>query len=150
MSIFPKITTINVIQQNKDDEVAIGKVIDMDFDNNKASIRINDGVVIMATTLKRKIEIYIQTLLRTEVNKYNVYKDNNFGVDYFRFKGRGDYPFSYIKADVQKTIETKALMFRGIKSTRDYLIELEGDKLKVSFILININDEEIVVTERGI
>lgn len=151
MGIFPEIDSKVSTHSTVDTSIKeIGEIVDMEFNNNTARVIVKNGRPVMATTLKRKIEVFAQMLLRTEVNKFNVYKLNNFGVDYFRFIGRGDYPFSFIRSEIEKTIKEKLLMFRGIKSVIDFKATLEMSKLNIEFTVISIEDDIININESGI
>ena len=114
----------------------IGKVILLSFDsNNNATVVMENGKPNFATTITEKIQVYLQVLLRTEMDIYPVYNNTGFGMTYFNFRGN-KIPHSIISSEIKRELTeslTKISLFDRIEN---FQAELLKTTLNISFDMI--------------
>lgn len=132
-------------QINKENTHEIGEVILLEFDNfNNASVVLENGKPKFATTLEEKIQMFLQVLLRTELNKYEIYNNTGFGMSYFAFKGK-KVPNSIIISEIKREIMEKMKLLNKFESITNFLAELTETTLNVSFELNLTNETTLTI-----
>ena len=143
MGIFPEVTEVPKFG-NEENKTTYNPLFD--FKNKKMVMK--DGKVVMATG-KEKIKQWIELLIRTEVDKYKVYKGTDFGLkDLYNLQGHqlftSNYGISQMKADIKRSIEVK----KEVNSVQNITITNNFNKLKIELTVMV--DEEVIVSEVNI
>ena len=133
-------------QIEKENTHEIGEVILLTFDNfNNASVVLENGKPKFATTLEEKIQMFLQVLLRTELNKYEIYNNTGFGMSYFAFKGK-KIPNSIVISEIKREIMEKMKKLSKFESITNFTAELTEVTLNVSFQLNLTDDTTLLIT----
>ncbi|MBW9170785.1 DUF2634 domain-containing protein [Clostridium estertheticum] len=145
-SILPELNIEELVTLNNYDKVTtentsllpIGRSIKFDFINKKFVVVA--GQVIENTAIET-LEQWINLILITYKDKYNVYKDTNF------YCNIGDLiakkPNDYRISELERRITESLLRHRYIKSITNFIITKEKRTLKVEFTVI-LNDNSIL------
>lgn len=151
MSLYPTLNLdtladeINVSSTLESARV-IGKVFLVDFtSNNKARIVIENGKPKPAETIKEKIQMYVQVLLRTELDKVYIYKDKNFGMTYFKYRGQ-KVPQSFILSNMRTEIETNLKKISLIDSITNFTAVLTVTTVNISFDIVLKNGDVLSIS----
>lgn len=150
--MFPSLDLEQMTQELNENELnenidTLGDVILMDFDDNgNATVIIEDGKVKLAKTIEDKIKAYTQVLLRTEFNKYKVYKDEDFGMNYFKFIGTTQL-IQLVNVELKREITEKLTKLNVIDSISDFNSTLIGKKLKINFTIKLSNNNSVNISE---
>ena len=143
MGIFPEVTEVPRLE-NEENKTTYNPI----FDFKTKKMVMKDGKVVMATG-KEKIKQWIELLIRTEVDKYKVYKGTDFGLkDLYNLQGHqlftSNYGISQMKADIKRSIEVK----KEVNSVQNITITNNFNKLKIELTVMV--DEEVIVSEVNI
>lgn len=111
-------------------EKTLGKVFLFDFNNKRHVLR--DGKPVEAT-YDEAIRQWLTMLLITEANKFKVYKDSGFGVEFLQFIGRRDLPVGVIVSEIKRQLEEKALEHPEIEGLSDFEIVRKNNIASISF-----------------
>ena len=90
---------------------------------------LENGKPKFAETLEEKIQMYLQVLLRTELDKYEIYSGTGFGMTYFAFRGK-KIPNSIVISEIKREITEKLKKITGNFKLVDTL--KKGDFVKVT------------------
>lgn len=139
--MFPSFNfdTETTTEENVVISTELGRVFLMKFNGNKATIVLENGKPKEATTNKEKVEMYVQMLLRTEFEKYKVYKDTGFGMTYFKYRGNKQLPIGFINSELKREIEEKVTALTVVDSISNFSAAIKGTVLQVDFT-INLTD----------
>ena len=149
--MFPTLnldTLVSSINQQieKENSHEIGNVILLTFnDRNEASVVLENCKPKFAETLEEKIQMYLQVLLRTELDKYQIYSGTGFGMTYFAFRGK-KIPNSIVISEIKREITEKLKKISRFESITNFKAELTGATLNVSFEL-NLNNNTTLKIE---
>lgn len=138
--MFPDFNLIGTDINTDNDQITdtsptLGRVFIIDFDdaNNAAQVRIVDGKPVEAVTLKDKVSMYTQMLLKTALGKYRVYDDTDFGVSYFNYLGLRNMPKSTVHAEIEREIIEKIEELDVVDSVQNLKIDVDNTTLAISF-----------------
>lgn len=151
MSLFPTLNLDTLVdsinsQIEKESLHEIGEVILLEFNNlNQATVVIENGRPKFAETLEEKIQMYLQVLLRTELDKYEIYSGTGFGMTYFAFKGK-KIPNSIVISEIKREITEKISKLSKFESITNFIAEMTESTLSVSFEL-NLNNNTTLKIE---
>jgi len=140
--VFPSFNFDTVQSNTEENEVSsteLGRVFLMKFNGNKATIILENGKPKEATTNKEKVKMYVQMLIRTELRKYKVYKDTDFGMTYFKYLGNKQLPTGFINSEFKREIEEKVTVLSVVNSISNFSSAMKGTVLQVDFT-INLTD----------
>lgn len=149
--MFPTLNLDTLVQNineqiEKENSREIGKVILLTFnEKNQATVVIENGRPKFAETLEEKIQMYLQVLLRTELDKYEIYSGTGFGMTYFAFQGK-KIPNSIVISEIKREITEKLNKLSKFESITNFTAELTGTSLNVSFEL-NLNNNTTLKIE---
>lgn len=140
MGIFPEIIERSEIE-NESKRTTYSPL----FDFEKKKMILKDGKVVLVSG-KEKIKQWIELLIRTEIDKYKIYKGTDFGlVDLYNLQGHqlfsSNYGISEMKSELKKSIEAK----KEVTSVQNIIISNNFDKLKIELTVIV--DEEVISSE---
>jgi len=132
------VSSINA-QAEKENAHVIGDVILLKFnEKNEATIVIENGKPKFAETIEEKIIMFLQVLLRTELNKYEIYDGTKFGVSFYKFKGK-KIPNSIIVSEIKREITENLKKINKFDSIENFSVNLTASTLNITFNLI-LND----------
>ena len=112
---------------------ALGTVFLFDF--NKRCYVLRDGKPVVAT-YEEAIKQYVTMLLITEVDKYNIYKENSFGVEVTKFIGRRDLTTGVIASEVKRQLEEKLILHPEINGIQNFSVSRSSGLATISFDVV--------------
>lgn len=138
MSIFPQIDNeiLNVLDENK----VIGFKEPL-FDFQTKRIVLKDGKVVYCTE-KQAIKQWVTLLINTQIDKYNIYKNTEFGLtDLYNLIGHEFQNFlvSELKRELKEKIKEK----QGVKDVININVSNEFNSLKIELTILTEYDEII-------
>ena len=115
-----------------DDKTTItGKSFLFDFETGEFVIK--DGKPVEATGYDA-LKIWIDKILRTPANKYDVYiKKDEYGIEDLKELITSDLPYPFIKSEIERLIKETLLKNTAIKSVQNFKFERNKRLLTVSF-----------------
>lgn len=145
MSIFPKsLNTINLITTTNS-EISNNKYKDLLFDTTTKKVVVKDGKT-KFTDKKKQIQQWIFLLLHTEMEKYKVYKDTEFGIRFlYKMKGNEFYSSGFTIAQIKDELEEKILLNSNIQSIES--IEITKNFNSLEFNIVVVVDDELIESE---
>jgi len=139
MSIFPVFNN-EAIEEVKTETSGTKEIL---FDFKTKRVVIKDGKVIMASKVEAVIQ-WIELLIRTEVDKYNVYKETEFGLtNLYALRGHSIYetPFFImeLERELKEIIESKS----EISLVKDISTEHDFNKLIITLTVELVSGETL-------
>ena len=134
--MFPNINFETAIEKTNGENAQIqrlGKVFMIRNVGDRLVVEMENGKPKEAQTISEKIQMYLKLLLKTELNKYNVYKNTSFGMTYFKFRGDNLLPLSFISAELKREIAEKVARLEEINSISDFSTARNGSDLNIYF-----------------
>lgn len=106
------------------------------FDFKKKRIVIKDGKVVMATKTEQVMQ-WIELLIRTEVDKYEVYKDTDFGMtNLYALRGHSLFETPFFIMELEREIKEKIEGKNDVSSVTDIKTEYNFNKLLISITVV--------------
>ena len=89
------------------------------------------------------IKVWIEKILRTEKDRFKMYKDTNYGCKLEDLIVGGNYPTSFIESELKREIEDALLQNTQIKSISNFTITRNTSSITVGFTvqISNAGDE---------
>lgn len=142
MSIFPKsFNTISSVTVTNS-KTLINKYKDLLFDTTTKKVIVKDGKTEF-TDKKKQVQQWIFLLLHTEMEKYKVYQDTEFGIRFlYEMRGNEFYSSGFTIAQIKDELEEKLLLNKNIQSVESINITKNFNSLVFDIIVI-VNDELI-------
>ena len=142
MSIFPKsFNTISSVTVTNS-KTLINKYKDLLFDTTTKKVIVKDGKTEF-TDKKKQVQQWIFLLLHTEMEKYKVYQDTEFGIRFlYEMRGNEFYSSGFTIAQIKDELEEKLLLNKNIQSVESINITKNFNSL-VFDIVVTVNDELI-------
>lgn len=145
--MFPEINTnidrLSDINTNTDYLELLGKTFLFDF--KTGSHKVIDGRL-QECTLMESVAQWIEVILRTELNKYKVYTEDeteDFGISIYKYIGDRNIPLIYLASELKREIEEQLLKHRFIESITDYSTERVNRGLHIQFTVVLKNNDTI-------
>ncbi|MGL6113497.1 MAG: DUF2634 domain-containing protein [Cetobacterium sp.] len=139
MSIFPVFN--DVVKEKVTTETSGTKEPLFDFKTKR--IVIKDGKVVMATNLEAVMQ-WIELLIRTEVDKYAVYKDTDFGMtNLYALRGHSLFESPFFIMELEREIKEKIENKNDISSVTDIKTEYNFNKLIISITVELVSGETL-------
>lgn len=145
--MFPEINTnidrLSDINTNTDYIEPLGKTFLFDF--KTGSHKVIDGRL-QECTLMESVAQWIEVILRTELNKYKVYTEDeteDFGISIYKYIGDRNIPLIYLASELKREIEEQLLKHRFIESITDYSTERVNRGLHIQFTVVLKNNDTI-------
>lgn len=150
--MFPSFSFDDAIQtiteeSNQSDSITLGRVFKIDFEGNKATVVMENGKPVEATTIQEKVQRYVQLLLRTELEKFNVYKDTEFGMTYFKYRGNRLLPKGFINSELKREIEEKITQLSVVDSISNFNAKMNDSTLEIDFTINLVDGTSISTSE---
>lgn len=145
MSIFPK--TLNTISSVTitNSETLNNKYKDLLFDTITKKVVIKDGKTEF-TDKKNQVQQWIFLLLHTEMEKYKVYQDTEFGIRFlYKMRGKEFYSSGFTIAQIKDELEEKILLNSNIQSVES--IEITKNFNSLEFDIVVVVDDELIESE---
>lgn len=144
MSIFPNSMSIDIPSINTEKSFKKGYK-DIMYDVDKKEIVIKDGNVVIGNK-KQLVKQWIYLLINTEINKYKVYQDTNFGIAFlYEIKGKELYSSGFTIAQIKDELIEKIEEHGWVDKVDSIEIEMKFMKLIIKIIVIL--DEELIESE---
>lgn len=142
MSIFPN--NMN-IETHLDTKKSSKGYKDIMYDIEKKKIVVKDGDVVIADK-KQLVKQWIYLLINTEVNKYKIYQDTDFGIVFlYQIKGKELYSSGFTIAQIKDELTEKIEKHDWIDRVENIEIEMKFTKLIIKITVIL--DNEVVESE---
>lgn len=143
MGIFP-VRMTEEIQKTAVDDTKNGYK-DIYFDIKTKKIVVTDGKVQIASK-KQQIQQWLYLLIHTELGKYKVYENTNFGISFlYEMKGHEYYSSSFTVAQIQDELTEKIKIHKWVTDVESIKIDKGFTGLTIT-ITLNI-DGEIIESE---
>lgn len=145
MSIFPKsLNTISsIIIANS--ETSNNKYKDLLFDTISKKVLVRDGKTEF-TDKKKQVQQWIFLLLHTEMEKYKVYQDTEFGIRFlYEMRGNEFYSSGFTITQIKDELEEKLLLNKNIQRVES--IEITKKFNSLEFDIVVIVDDELIESE---
>lgn len=145
MSIFPKSlnTITSIIIANS--ETSNNKYKDLLFDTTSKKVVVRDGKTEF-TDKKKQVQQWIFLLLHTEMEKYKVYQDTEFGIRFlYEMRGNEFYSSGFTIAQIKDELEEKLLLNKNIQRVES--IEITKKFNSLEFDIVVIVDDELIESE---
>lgn len=142
MSIFPENIT-DVSTENKISQSAEKRGYkDILFDVEKKKIIVKDGNVVIASK-KEQIKQWIFLLIRTEIDKYKVYKDTNFGIVFlYEMRGHDFYSSGFTIAQIKDELTEKIQAHQWVEKVENVEVDKGFNNLIITVTVI-VDGEEV-------
>ena len=143
MSIFPSVPILedDEIIENEKSNDKIGRSFLFDFE--KGQFLIENGQVKETTELQALIQ-WIELCLKTEIDKFQIYKNKKFGCRFEDLIGNKLDPF--IESEFKREVEEALLQNKKIKIIENISISQEKFKLFIK-VTMKLYDESILDKE---
>nr|DAX78444.1 MAG TPA: Protein of unknown function (DUF2634) [Caudoviricetes sp.] len=143
MSIFPARMTEETPKNAVDDTKNGYK--DIYFDIKTKKIVVADGKVQIASK-KQQIQQWLYLLIHTELGKYKVYENTNFGISFlYEMKGHEYYSSGFTVAQIQDELTEKIKIHKWVTDVESIKIDKGFAGLTIT-ITLNI-DGDIIESE---
>lgn len=140
MGIFP-VRMTEETQKNAVDDTKNGYK-DIYFDIKTKKIVVVDGKVQIASK-KQQIQQWLYLLIHTELGKYKVYENTDFGISFlYKMKGNEYYSSGFTIAQIQDELTEKIKIHKWIDSVESIEIEKGFTGLNIT-ITLEIGGESI-------
>ena len=132
MSIFPD---INLELEEDEEKVNFKDSKEPLFDFKTKQIVIKDGKIVYCTD-KQKIEQWVELIIRTTINKYNVYKDTDFGFSkLYEYRGHQIFASNFGISELKREMKEKLEGHREIILVKNIKISQVFNVLKIELTL---------------
>lgn len=145
MSIFPKsLNTISSVTITNN-ETSNNKYKDLLFDTTSKKVVVRDGKTEF-TDKKKQVQQWIFLLIHTEMEKYKVYQDTEFGIRFlYEMRGNEFYSSGFTIAQIKDELEEKLLLNNNIQRVES--IEITKKFNSLEFDIVVIVDDELIESE---
>lgn len=128
------INSINTAIEEENSELGIIHVVE--FSNNKLNVIIEDGKPKIAENNFDKIKSFLSVLLLTQLDKYNVYLTEKFGLTYFKYIGQKFLPEGFINSEFKRELEEWVLKLNIVDSLTDFSFIRYQAVLQINFTVV--------------
>ena len=128
--MFP--TQDNTIQNDTWNSKKTNRGKSFSFDFFKGDFNVIDGKLQEIDTIEA-LKLWIEKILKTDKFKFKIYDNTDYGVTNFKELITSDFPFEFVKAEIERTIKEVLLKNNSIKSVENFKFERNKKLLTVSF-----------------
>ncbi|MFA6878263.1 MAG: DUF2634 domain-containing protein [Fusobacterium sp.] len=140
MSILPDIQLESI--ENKENIEPSKKYKDILWDVEKNQIVIQDGKTIITNKIQQ-VKQWLLILIKTETEKYNIYKGTDFGMtNLYNLIGHQFMTSPFIISELERELKEKSLLNENIESVEDVDISNNFNELKIK-MTVKIDDENV-------
>lgn len=149
MSIFPNSMNVDIDILSTNTKQSFKKGYkDIMYDVDKKEIVIKDGNVVIGNK-KQLVKQWIYLLINTEINKYKVYQDTDFGIAFlYKIKGKELYSSGFTIAQIKDELTEKIEEHGWVDKVDSIEIEKKFTKLLIKIVVIL--DKELIESEVSI
>lgn len=115
----------------------IGDTLEFDFKNG--DFKLSDGQIKTAKDIEA-LKQWIEQLLRTELSKYEIYKEIEFGTDAKEMMLSG-LPFDFVTSEIERELTEKIEQREDVEMVDDFEFQRERRKLLVKLTVTTIYGE---------
>lgn len=130
MNIFPEYS----LNKNKETDEKVGfKEIEFDFKSNRVVIK--NGKVTFLDEVYR-VKQWVEILLRTELGKYRVYDDTEFGIlSLYKLRGNSFFNTPFGVSELERELKEKIKNKKEVKEVVNFSMNIDFNTLKISFTI---------------
>lgn len=108
-----------------------------DFDFKAGEFRMKNGNPVVLTGIDA-LKLWIQKCIRTQLNRYSIYKGRQYGANVEDLVFGKSYNFDFAESELRREIETALLQNEDIQSMSSFSVKRTGSTLDISFTLITV------------
>lgn len=108
-----------------------------DFDFKAGEFRMKNGNPVVLTGIDA-LKLWIQKCIRTQLNRYSIYKGRQYGANVEDLVFGKSYNFDFAESELRREIETALLQNEDIQSMSSFSVKRAGSTLDISFTLITV------------
>lgn len=139
MSLFPDYEIVEISTEGKTVEFKDKKEPLYDFILKKIVLR--DGRVVYSTYAE-KIKQWVELILRTELDKFQVYKGTNFGFSrLYEYRGHNLFTSTFGVSELKREIKEKIEIHSEISLVKDIKIDENFNTVRIEMTLVLISGE---------
>ena len=84
------------------------------------------------------LKLWIQKCIRTQLNRYSIYKGKQYGANIEDLVIGKSYNFDFAESELRREIETALLQNEDIQSMSSFSVKKTGSTLDISLTLITV------------
>lgn len=84
------------------------------------------------------LKLWIEKCIRTQLNRYSIYKGRPYGANIEDLVIGKSYKFDFAESELQRELETALLQNEDIQSMSEFSVEKRSSMLNVSFTLVTV------------
>ena len=141
MNIFPVFNNIDVAENTEVTENIKFKEPLFDFENGRTVIK--DGNTVM-TNKEQHIQQYITLLIRTEVDKFKVYKGTDFGLtDLYEQQGKQIFTTPFAIEEIKRELREKCILNPNIEFVTNIEVSINFNTVKIE-MTVQVEGKELI------
>lgn len=111
------------------------KTFDFDFGNGEFVMKDGNPVILSGINA---LKLWIQKCIRTQLNRYSIYKGKQYGANIEDLVIGKSYNFDFAESELRREIETALLQNEDIQSMSSFSVKKTGSTLDISLTLITV------------
>lgn len=108
-----------------------------DFDFKAGEFRMKNGNPVVLTGIDA-LKLWVQKCIRTQLNRYSIYKGKQYGANIEDLVIGKSYNFDFAESELRREIETALLQNEDIQSMNSFSVKKTGSTLDISLTLITV------------
>nr|DAW21740.1 MAG TPA: Protein of unknown function (DUF2634) [Caudoviricetes sp.] len=108
-----------------------------DFDFKAGEFIMKNGNPVVLTGIDA-LKLWIQKCIRTQLNRYSIYKGKQYGANIEDLVIGKSYNFDFSESELRREIETALLQNEDIQSMSSFSVKKTGSTLDISLTLITV------------
>lgn len=108
-----------------------------DFDFKAGEFRMKNGNPVVLSGIDA-LKLWIQKCIRTQLNRYSIYKGKQYGANIEDLVIGKSYNFDFAESELRREIETALLQNEDIQSMSSFSVKKTGSTLDISLTLITV------------
>lgn len=90
------------------------------------------------------LKIWIVKILRTQLNRYAIYRGTGYGTNIEDLAIGKTYEAGFAESELRREIETALLQHKDIQSISDFSVSRSGGVLKIVFTMLTVYGTEVI------
>ena len=87
---------------------------------------------------------WIEKILRTQINRYPIYRNTSYGANIEDLAIGKVYEASFAESELRREIEAALLQHEDIQSINDFAVIRSGGMLKITFTVLTVYGTEVI------
>lgn len=108
-----------------------------DFDFKAGEFKMKNGNPVVLSGIDA-LKLWIQKCIRTQLNRYSIYKGRQYGANIEDLVIGKSYNFDFAESELRREIETALLQNEDIQSMSSFSVKKTGSTLNISLTLITV------------